>query len=1084
MKRKFRFLSVLAAFILSGSPAIAQSGAADPVAELSQMLDAVWVLVAAALVMMMQLGFLLLEAGMVRSKNSINVAMKNVMDFAVSALAFGAIGFMLAFGASELLPFGTEWALFGLQDVDNSGLIFFIFQVMFCGTAATIVSGGVAERMRLSSYTIGSIVIGALIYPVFVHWAWGSALGENAGAFLANMGFVDFAGSTVVHATGGWLTLAACLMLGARSGRFDENGNPVRVSGHSTVLAAGGALLLFIGWIGFNGGSTIAADMSIGFIIANTVLAGAAGTTAGYLWTMIRHKTVLPEKVLCGLIGGLVAVTAGCAALTIPGAVFVGLAGAVAANWGNDFLERELKIDDAVGAIGAHAFAGVVGTILLALLAPVANLPTGDRVSQLFVQSLGVVLNFIWSFGTGLLFFGVLSRVMGIRVGADAERHGLNQTEHATRIGIGHVEEAMDHLVRGTADLNVRLPVDPGDEAERLVLTFNALLDNLQEQEQLRSDAVENQRAVEEAERLSALADATFEALCLSVDDVVIDGNAALSKLVGLPLEDLRGKSLEAFFNASDLGGIHSVVASAEARADEIWLKNIDGEEIPVEIRGRDIIYKGKTTRVLAIVDIRERKKAEARIRFLAQHDPLTGLPNRGLFNDRLQHMIDKTVSQGTLSAVILIDLDRFKDVNDLYGHGAGDEVLTTVSDRLRSLVGSRDTIARLGGDEFAILQVDMSFRNQSADLALRILHEVNLPITLTDGNKVNVGASLGIAFCPTDGIEGVSLITRADTALYHSKSEGRNCYAMFENGMDEHVRRRQLLELDLAEAVKENQFQLFYQPRLLIGNGEIASYEALIRWEHPERGFVSPADFIPVAEGCGQIIKIGEWVLRTACAAAANDLNKGRVSVNASPLQFRDKNFVETVRRALEDTDLEPSRLEIEITENVLIEDDQRALAVFRQLKNLGVKIALDDFGTGYSSLGYLSRFPFDSIKIDQSFVHGLDKDGSGLEIIDTIIRLGRALNMNIVAEGVETLEALAILVECGCDEIQGYLVGAAQPMSSLLIEPPAEVRQMLNAEAQVKALRDRVEKMRGPSPSTYSNGKLVIDEKKLSAG
>ncbi|WP_293611429.1 ammonium transporter [Ponticaulis sp.] len=1029
---------------------MASAEASIPAGVASQhMLDNIWILIAAALVMLMQVGFLLLEAGMVRSKNSINVAMKNMLDFAVSTLAFALVGFMVAFGASGLLPMGLDWDFFALRGLDENGLVFFLFQVMFCGTAATIVAGGVAERMRLSAYTISSIVIGALIYPVFAHWAWGNAfLLENTGAFLCDNGFMDFAGSTVVHGTGGWLTLAACLVLGARKGRFNEHGEPVRFSGHSTVLASGGAFLLFIGWIGFNGGSTLAADTSISSIIVNTILAGAAGTAAGYVWTMSRDLTVLPEKVLTGMIGGLVGVTAGCAIMNTDGALAIGVIGAIGANAANEFVERQLRIDDAVGAIGAHGVAGVLGTVLMAFLAPVENLPLQDRMAQFQIQSIGACLNFVWAFGMGYALFAGMKFFFRIRVSAEAEEMGLNASEHDTRIGVGHVEDAMGHLVRGTADLNTRLPVEPGDEAERLVLTFNALLDNLQREENARSNAVENKRAKSEAERLSALADATFEALCLCVRGRVIEGNASLERLLGVELRDLRGRSLTEYISDEDFDALIATCGDDAHSAKEITIHNAAGQSIPVEVRGRDVTFRNETTRVLAIVDLRERKKAEDRIRYLAQHDSLTGLPNRAVFNERLTSMIERTVSTGDISAVILIDLDRFKDVNDLHGHGAGDEVLKATSERLQSLISTRDTAARLGGDEFAILQIDINFTNQAADLAMRIIEAVNQPIVLSDGNAVNVGASVGIAMCPRDGTDNVSLITRADIALYKSKSAGRNRYAIFEAGMDEHVRRRQLLELDLAEAFEKDEFQLHYQPRLNARTGKITSYEALMRWSHPERGDVSPADFIPVAEGCGLIVRLGAWVIREACKMAQSNLRHESVSVNVSPLQFRENGFVDSVRDALEETGLQPERLEIEVTENVLIDDDHRALRVFNALHQLGVRIALDDFGTGYSSLGYLSRFPYDAIKIDRSFVANMDENRNGIEIIDTIIRLGRALNMQIVVEGVETLSGMALLVQSGCDEIQGYVVGSAKPQDQLLKEAPREVMTVLNAE------------------------------------
>lgn len=1039
--------------------------AAAPVAaqhaQTAQLLDFVWVMVAAGLVMLMQIGFLLLEAGMVRSKNSINVTMKNVMDFTASAIAFAMVGFMIAFGASSVLPIGIDVGLAGLSQLGPSDQIFFVFQVMFCGTAATIVSGAVAERMRLSAYVLGSVMIGAFIYPVFVHWTWGAALQGNSGAFLGNLGFVDFAGSTVVHALGGWMALAACIVLGARRGRFTKDGRPVRFSGHSPVLAGAGTLMLYIGWIGFNGGSTGAATAEIGSIILNTVLAGAAGCLAGYGWTMLRDRTVLPEKVVNGLIAGLVAVTAGCHILNPATSMLIGMCGAIVALKFNEWLETRYRIDDAVGAIGVHGMAGVAGTVLLAVLAPVTLLPAGDRLGQLSIQLLGCVINFAWAFSTGFAFYHLLKVLTGIRVAVEAEERGLNENEHSTRIGIGHIEEAMGDLARGTVNLNLRLPIEHGDDAERLTRTFNALMETMQSKEEERADFENSRRSVEEAERLSALANATFEALCLVVDDEIVDGNAALSQLVGLGLNKIRSRPLRNFLPLQDIEKLDELSRSPDAPIAELSIINAKGDAIPVEVRSRDMNFRGIETRVLAIVDLRERKKAEARIRHMALHDPLTRLPNRALFNDRLGEMIDQTVSDQSLAAVVLIDLDRFKDVNDLHGHAAGDQVLKVTADRIQDLVRSRDTVARLGGDEFAVLQPRLDFGNQTEELAMRLVETLSRPIELAGGQRVRVGASVGVAFCPRDGIQSVGLVTRADTALYQAKNNGRNCYAIFEIGMDEHVRLRQLLELDLANALEEHQLEVHYQPRMNVASGEIVGYEALVRWHHPRRGIVSPAEFIPVAEGCGLIVKIGEWVMRQACATAAGLPGERNVSVNASPLQFRDNNFVEAVRSALEASGLDPSRLEIEITENVLIADDQRALRVFNALKSLGVKIALDDFGTGYSSLGYLSRLPFDTIKIDRSFVQNIGSDANSLSIVETIIRLGRSLDMTIVAEGVETQEELSALAKTACDEIQGFVVGAAQPSASVLGAAPEEVLETLQAERQLRELRSLSEEM-----------------------
>jgi len=991
-------------------------------------IDFVWTLVAAALVLLMQAGFMLVEAGMVRSKNAVNVAQKNMLDFAVSVAVFALFGFMLAFGVSHGPLFGGDHASFLLNDLDDWGLAFFVFQVMFCGTAATIVSGAVAERMKLSAYIVCSAVVAGLIYPVFVHWAWGTALHPNPSAILANLGFIDFAGSTVVHSTGAWVALAACLVLGARSGRFDSDGRPVRIHGHSPVLATAGALLLFVGWIGFNGGSTTAARPEIASIIANTVLAAASGTAAGYVITLMQDGAALPEKTVSGLLGGLVAITAGCAVVNAQGALLIGIIGGVAAVGGNWLLEHKVRIDDAVGAIGVHGFAGVAGTLALVFLAAPDLLPAGSRYDQLKVQGLGVVLNFVWSFGLGLIFFKLLDLFWTMRSSARDEIMGLNQAEHGARLGVGHVEDALTSLVDGEADLGMRLPVVPGDESENLTRLFNALMDNIQNEEYSKVSAAEAQRQAEESERLSALADNAFEAILISVDNRIVDGNRALADLLGIPLEAIKGRALSDLFAPGDWPKLAENVCRADSAPLEASLIDREGAAIPVEFRGREILYRETQTQVIAISDLRERKIAEERIRYLAHHDPLTGLPNRAVFQDRLAVALERTSRNGAKTAVFLVDLDRFKDINDLHGHPAGDAVIKATAERLKKVVRGMDTVARLGGDEFAIIQSDIAFDNQAADLAHRLLRDLAGPVDV-GGLQLPCAASIGIAIAPRDGTDADALVSKADTALYRAKQAGRNDYCLFEEGMDAALKKRRMLDADLAHAIDRDQFELHFQPQIDLAGRRLSGYEALLRWRHPEMGMISPADFIPVAEESGKILRIGEWVLREACSKA-RDLDPSIVmSVNVSPVQFRDKAFVQTVSEVLDQEGLEPARLEIEVTESVLIDDDARAITMLRELKKLGLRIALDDFGTGYSSLSYLSTFPFDKIKIDRAFVHGGSKSQEGMAIIKTIIRLGRALNMQIVAEGVENAEDVKLLAREGCTIIQGFYFGKPKP-------------------------------------------------------
>ncbi|WP_289032480.1 ammonium transporter [uncultured Roseibium sp.] len=1064
LSRPVKGLLILALVQTASGTARAQDGEATALAiqeSLQQSLDLIWVMVAAALVLLMQVGFMLLEAGLVRSKNSINVAQKNLLDLTFSVLIFAAIGFMFAFASGNGFIVGWDTKLLLLQDLEPWTYAFFAFQVMFCGTAATIVSGAVAERMRLVAYVWCSVFTAGIIYPVFAHWAWGNALVPNETAFLAESGFVDFAGSTVVHSTGGWIGLAACIVLGPRLGRYDHEGRSMRIQGHSSVLATAGAFLLFVGWIGFNGGSTLSASSDVALIITNTVLAAAAGAAGGYFLGWHQDRLILPEKSLSGLLGGLVAVTAGCHILSPLGAATVGLLGGLVAVYANIVLDSRFKIDDPVGAIGVHGFAGIAGTIGLVFLAPEASLPLGDRGSQLLVQLEGVVLNFIWCFGLGFLFLKALCRFIPLRVLPADEEIGMNEAEHGTRLGIGHVEDALDKVIAGKADLNMRLKVSPGDDSERLTRMFNALMDTIQSEEVAQIRVADAKRTREESERLSALANATFDAIVISVDGRILDGNAALEELLGYEIEELKMRGLYEFVQSELAGTLESHLVKAELSPRELEMVNRSGETIPVEIRTRVISYRGTPTRVSALVDLRQRKEAEAQILHLAQHDPLTDLPNRAVFNAELNRAIGKFQDKGKAAALLLIDLDRFKDINDLHGHPIGDQVIRVTAERLREHSRKQDTISRLGGDEFALIQSDIQFANQAADMAHRLVQKLSEPIECGNGITLRPSASIGIALVGGRDDTTDSIVSNADIALYNAKNMGRNTYCLFQAGMGDLVRQRRELEEDLHAAIEEGQFELFYQPRLDLNTGSIESYEALIRWNHPEKGLVSPVDFIPAAEGSGQIIPIGKWVIQTALATAADELPTARLSVNVSPVQFRDNDFVEDVRRAIEASGIPASRLELEITENLLIEDDARALSILTSLKAIGVKIALDDFGVGYSSLGYLSRFPFDTIKIDRSFVSDAGKNSNSLAIIETVVRLGKALNMRVVAEGIEDLETLNLLIRSGCNEIQGFLIGRPQPVRALGVDIPTSVEAALKAKGSPPMREDTLPRM-----------------------
>ena len=428
--------------------------------------------------------------------------------------------------------------------------------------------------------------------------------------------------------------------------------------------------------------------------------------------------------------------------------------------------------------------------------------------------------------------------------------------------------------------------------------------------------------------------------------------------------------------------------------------------------------------------DVTARRKVEARVAYMARHDNLTDLPNRVLFRERLEAAL-ATTAGGASVAVLYLDLDHFKAVNDTLGHPVGDALLKTVAARLKGAIRQDDTVARLGGDEFAIVQIGEDQPIGSTTLAQRLIEALGRPYEL-DGHHVGSGASVGISVAPDDGIDPDRLLKNADMALYRAKHDGRGAYRFFEQDMDTRMQARRRLELDLQRAMAMNEFEVYYQPLVDLGTNEISGFEALVRWNHPERGLVSPAEFIPLAEEIGLIVPLGEWVLRQACLEAASWPLPVKVAVNLSAVQFKGQKLLSTVVSALAESKLVASRLELEITESVLLRKTEATLATLHQLRALGVRISMDDFGTGYSSLSYLRSFPFDKIKIDRSFIQDSEHDSS-IAIIRAVTGLSSSLGMSTTAEGVETKEQLERMRKEGCTEIQGFLISPPRPASQV---------------------------------------------------
>jgi diguanylate cyclase (GGDEF)-like protein len=486
-------------------------------------------------------------------------------------------------------------------------------------------------------------------------------------------------------------------------------------------------------------------------------------------------------------------------------------------------------------------------------------------------------------------------------------------------------------------------------------------------------------------------------------------------------------------------------------KAGERVLIGADNEPVPVEVMRKPILYEDRPHQVVAIRDLRERRNAEREIRFLAHHDPLTGLCNRAAFALSLDRQLSEQARDRTPFALFGIDLDRFKAVNDTLGHPFGDKLLRRVADRLRAAVREGDVVARIGGDEFCILLTGPVTSANAAALAGRVVEMLRRPFLL-DGEIVGIGASVGVALAPQDGTNSVALMKRADLALYRAKDEGGNNVRFFEPGVDTQMQKRRTVERDLRQALRQDELDVHYQPLFDVRSQGVHGFEALVRWHHPERGLLLPAEFIPVAEETGLIVPLGARVLNLATAQAVAWGDDVSIAVNLSAVQFADGKLVDTVRGALQRSGLDPHRLELEITESVLLRDSAATLATLHDLRALGVRISMDDFGTGYSSLRYLRSFPFDKIKIDQSFVHEMFSNEECATIIEAVIGIGRRLGITTTAEGVETDAQMGRLTEEGCDMVQGFLIGRPEPAAEAVrhLSPMTPATRKLKADVR----------------------------------
>ncbi|MDR5733963.1 EAL domain-containing protein [Caballeronia sp. LZ025] len=539
-----------------------------------------------------------------------------------------------------------------------------------------------------------------------------------------------------------------------------------------------------------------------------------------------------------------------------------------------------------------------------------------------------------------------------------------------------------------------------------------------------RFDLAAKARIRQDRRRLRDLADVALEGLLITQSDVIVTSNSSVERLSGFAPEELTGTHVSTLLPDIDLGDL------PEKEERETELVGATGQRIPVRVLRSEVPLGHKLQTVFAVRDQRERLRTEAKMRALAYNDSLTGLPNRASLYELLTLHTALPADTGEPFAVIMVDLDRFKQVNDTFGHPIGDDVLVRIAERLRAIVRADDVVARLGGDEFAVMQRGADAET-ACTLCVRIVDASNRETFVVGGQSIHLGASVGFALYPEDGRVPAELLRNADLALYAAKADGKGVHRRYEPALNDKTQERQALEAGLRRALTDGHLELHYQPLVDAQSGRIASAEALVRWRHPDRGLVSPAEFIEIAEESGIIIPLGDWVLRTACAQAATWHSHVGVAVNLSPVQFRDKGLASNVRSALQDAALPPERLELAITEGVLLMDEARTLQTLNELRAMHVRVSMDDFGTGYSSLSYIRKFPFDKIKIDKSFVRNIPEDAESVAIVRAIITMSACLGLPTTMEGVETADQFRFAVAEGCSAIQGYFVSPPVPTS-----------------------------------------------------
>jgi len=1008
------------------------------------MQDIIWIIISAALVLLMQAGFTCLETGMVRSKNSINVAIKNLMDLCLSGAIFWAVGYGIMFGFSNNGIIGSSDFFFD-GNASPKTLAFFVFQMMFCGTAITIISGAVAERMSFSGYMLVATITSILIYPIIGHWAWSGVLDNQLTGWLGKAGFIDFAGSTVVHSVGGWVALAAILVIGPRTGRFDSSEH--KIQGSNLPFSVLGVIFLWFGWFGFNGGSTLAVSEKIPLIIVNTCLAAVFGALSAIVVQYKFTHKIDVVSTINGVLGGLVAITASCHLMTPMASVGIAIIAGIIVVLGVRLLEK-YQLDDVIDAIPVHLFCGIWGTFALVLFADEQSWNTGlNFAQQAAIQLIGIAVTGLYAFSMSYFCLKWINSLYPLRVSVEAEMLGLNVSEHGASTD---TLELFNNMSAHSREGNFSKPVyvEPFTEAGQIAKQYNHVLARVNDEITQRENAIDSFKTSES--RRDAILSASLDCI-ISIDKqgIIHEFNPAAEKCFGYSLQRVKGRSFVDYFvpdrervnfknnldknftvdtrlalnrhNKVTLLRMHEVEFNAELTITQVKLNKQQSEEFNLHIR-----------------DISQQIKLQKKMTQLAYHDSLTGLYNRSFFIEKLQQEIDFANRHESSVVLMFLDLDQFKNINDNLGHKVGDVVLQAVAKRLHQVTREGDIICRWGGDEFIILFPGLSKQSVIIRKAEEILGHISAPFSY-QGTDLAIHTSIGITQSSHNNCQQEQLVKQSDIALYAAKSEGRNTFCFFIPEMEAMINKKFFYEAELRVALEQEQFFMVYQPKVSCQSNALQSMEALLRWKHPQEGLIPPSVFIPILEESTLMEEVTQWILDSVCRQIAEwkkqPLCHFYVAINISGRDFLVNNFDQQVRQHLQKYQVEGSRIEFEITETVLASHTEKCIEVMQKIKKLGIRFAIDDFGTGYSSMSYLKKFPIDTLKIDKSFIDDCDSKQEDRAICTAIIALAKSLDLELVAEGVETEAQLQFLQQLQCDMYQGYLF--SRPLSASDIYP-----------------------------------------------